>query len=317
MGKLIYGTKIAEAIREETRVEVAALRKHMPAPKLVAILVGDNPASRSYVAAKHRACEAAGVLSETVHLAHDITTQTLLEIVQNLNRDPVVDAILVQLPLPPHVDKVAVLHAVDPAKDVDGFHPVNVGRTCINSAGVAPCTPSGIVEILKRSRVRITGANAVIVGRSDIVGKPLALLLLHENATVTVCHSKTKDLVKHTQRADILVGAMGRPAFLRGKHIRRGAVVVDVGVNRVDSRKEVLKLFGRQGKESRERLKKFDERGYVLVGDVHPREGRAKARAITPVPGGVGPLTVAMLVRNTLSLAKTRRGTGKTAAAGR
>jgi methylenetetrahydrofolate dehydrogenase (NADP+)/methenyltetrahydrofolate cyclohydrolase len=317
MGKLIYGTKIAEAIREETRVEVAALRKHMPAPKLVAILVGDNPASRSYVAAKHRACEAAGVLSETVHLAHDITTQTLLEIVQNLNRDPVVDAILVQLPLPPHVDKVAVLHAVDPAKDVDGFHPVNVGRTCINSAGVAPCTPSGIVEILKRSRVRITGARAVIVGRSDIVGKPLALLLLHKNATVTVCHSKTKDLVKETQRADILVGAMGRPAFLRGKHIRRGAVVVDVGVNRVDSRKEVLKLFGRQGKESRERLKKFDERGYVLVGDVHPREGRAKARAITPVPGGVGPLTVAMLVRNTLSLAKTRRGAEKTAAAGR
>jgi methylenetetrahydrofolate dehydrogenase (NADP+)/methenyltetrahydrofolate cyclohydrolase len=318
MGNFLYGAKVAEALREETRVEVAALsEQHGIVPKLVAILVGDNPASRTYVGAKRRACEAVGISSETVQLANDITTQTLLEVVQNLNRDPVADAILVQLPIPSHVDKVAVLNAVDPAKDVDGFHPVNVGRTCINSAGVAPCTPAGIVELLKRSRVRIAGARAVIVGRSDIVGKPLALLLLHEHATVTVCHSKTKDLHKQTQRADILVGAMGKTAFLRGKHIRKGAVVVDVGVNRVDSRKEILKLFGRQGKESRERLKRFDERGYVLVGDVHPREGKAKARAITPVPGGVGPLTVAMLVRNTLSLAKARRGPEQAAAAGR
>ena len=309
MGNWLYGTKVAEALREETRVGVAAINEQQGIlPKLVAVLVGDNPASRSYVAAKRRACEGAGISSETVQLAKDITTQTLLEVVQNLNRDPLVDAILVQLPVPPHVDKVAILHAIDPAKDVDGFHPVNVGRTCINSAGVAPCTPAGIVELLKRSRVRIMGAHAVIVGRSDIVGKPLALLLLHEHATVTICHSKTKDLHKQTRRADILVGAMGRPAFLRGKHIRKGAVVVDVGVNRVASRQEVLKLFGRQGKESRERLKKFDDRGYVLVGDVHPREGKAKARAITPVPGGVGPLTVSMLVRNTLTLAKARRG---------
>jgi methylenetetrahydrofolate dehydrogenase (NADP+)/methenyltetrahydrofolate cyclohydrolase len=318
MGNFLYGAKVAEAIREETRVEVGTLsEQHGIVPKLVAVLVGDNPASRTYVGAKRRACEAVGIAGETVQLANDITTQTLLEVVQNLNRDPVVDAILVQLPLPSHVDKVAVLNAVDPAKDVDGFHPVNVGRTCINSAGVAPCTPAGIVELLKRYRVRIAGARAVIVGRSDIVGKPLALLLLHEHATVTVCHSKTKELPKQTQRADILVGAMGRPAFIRGKHIRKGAVVVDVGVNRVDSRKEVLKLFGKQGKEARERLKKFDEKGYVLVGDVHPREGKAKARSITPVPGGVGPLTVAMLVRNTLTLAKMRRVPRQAAAAGR
>lgn len=304
----LNGTKVAEQIKKEVRLETQALRARGVVPRLVAILVGDNPASHVYVAAKRRACEAVGVRSEVAHLAETTTTETLLEVVRNLNRDPEVDAILIQLPLPAHVDKTVVLQAVDPTKDADGFHPVNVGRTVINGSGVAPCTPAGVVELLKRSRVKIAGAHAVVVGRSDIVGKPLAMLLLHENATVTVCHSKTKNLPRETQRADILVAAMGRPAFLGAKHIRRGAVVVDVGVNRVSDKKKALALFGRAGKETKARMKAFAEKGYVLVGDVHPREGAKKARLITPVPGGVGPLTVAMLVKNTLVLAKARRG---------
>jgi len=267
------------------------------------VLVGDNPASKVYVSSKIAACEKLGLASIQVAPPATITTAELLAIVEDLNRRDDVDGILVQLPLPPQVDAKKILDAVDPAKDVDGFHPVNVGRLQSGQPGLAPCTPAGIMEILRRSGLPVAGQNAVVVGRSDIVGKPAALMLLNASATVTVCHSKTIDLPRFTRQADLLVAAIGRPGFVTAEMVKPGATLIDVGINRVTDADEVEEFFpGDAG-----RAATFAKRGSVVVGDIHPA-AFASAGAYTPVPGGVGALTIAMLMQNTVTAAKLRRG---------
>jgi len=267
------------------------------------ILVGNNPASEIYVRGKVRNCEELGIYSEKITPPDTISTDELLEMVQDLNRRDEIDGILVQLPLPAQVDSKKVLMAVDPAKDVDGFHPVNVGFLSTQRPGLVPCTPAGIMEILKRSKIPIAGQDAVVVGRSDIVGKPTAMLLINGNATVTVCHSKTRDLPGVCRRADILVAAIGRAGMVTRDFVRPGATVIDVGMNKVTERVEFDHLFA--GNQKREET--FAAKGSTLVGDVHPHVVEV-AGAITPVPGGVGPLTIALLMANTLKAAKMRRG---------
>jgi len=272
-------------------------------PHLVAILVGNNGASETYVASKVKACQEVGFKSTLIRLEDDISSNKLLEIIDDLNRDPDVDGILVQLPLPPQVDSKKILLAVDPAKDVDGFHPMNVGFLSTQRPGLVPCTPAGIIEILKRSNIPIAGQEAVVVGRSDIVGKPLAMLLINGNATVTVCHSKTRDLTGVCRRADILVAAIGRAGMITRDFVKPGATVIDVGMNKVADPAEFRRLFA--GNTKRE--ESFRAKGSTLVGDVHPEVAEV-AGAITPVPGGVGPLTIAMLMANTVKAGKLRRG---------
>jgi methylenetetrahydrofolate dehydrogenase (NADP+)/methenyltetrahydrofolate cyclohydrolase len=304
--RTLDGARVAAEIRREVAREVERLwREHNVTPRLVTVLVGDDPASAVYVRNKVRLCEELGIESEHRHLPPDTNAARLLELVESCNEREDVDGILVQLPLPGGVDEAVVIETIDPEKDVDGFHPINVGRMMLRRPTLLPCTPSGIVELLTREGVEISGAQVCIVGRSNIVGRPVAELLLQRDATVTVCHSRTRRLADVTSRADILIVAIGRAGFIRGEHVKPGATVVDVGMNRVTDADEVRELFG-EGAERR--LKTLSERGYTLVGDVHPAEVERVAGRLTPVPGGVGLLTVAMLIKNTLTAARRRRG---------
>jgi methylenetetrahydrofolate dehydrogenase (NADP+)/methenyltetrahydrofolate cyclohydrolase len=300
---ILDGNKIAGEIRGEVASEVKTLTAAGMRPGLAVILVGNNPASEIYARGKVKSCEELGIYSETHTPADTISTNKLLELVADLNRRDEIDGILVQLPLPPQVDSKRILMAVDPAKDVDGFHPVNVGFLSTQRPGLVPCTPAGIIEILKRSNIAIAGQEAVVVGRSDIVGKPTAMLLINGNATVTVCHSKTRDLPGVCRRADILVAAMGRAGMVTRDFVKPGATVIDVGMNKVTDRAEFDRLFAGNAK----REEAFRAKGSTLVGDVHPHVAEV-AGAITPVPGGVGPLTIAMLMVNTVRATKLRRG---------
>jgi methylenetetrahydrofolate dehydrogenase (NADP+)/methenyltetrahydrofolate cyclohydrolase len=290
--KIIDGKQIAADIREELKTEVAALKDQGVTPGLGVILVGDDPASNSYVSAKEKACKDIGIYSDDNRLPADTTQEALLALVERMNQDPKINGILVQLPLPKHINESAVLVAIDPDKDVDGFHPMNVGKMMIGEAAFLPCTPHGVVQMLKRSGVETSGAHVVVVGRSNIVGKPVANMLLQKkegaNATVTLCHTRTKDLGFHTRQADIIIAASGWPKTITADMVKDGAVVIDVGVNRVED-------------SSR-------ERGYRLVGDVDFDAVKEKAAMITPVPGGVGPMTITMLLYNTVESAKRANG---------
>jgi methylenetetrahydrofolate dehydrogenase (NADP+) / methenyltetrahydrofolate cyclohydrolase len=301
---VLDGLKIRDEIERELEAEIRDLKARGVTPGLAAVLVGENPASQIYVRSKVKACESLGLYSEKIEWPASVTTEKLLGLVESLNSRNDIDGILVQLPLPPHVDTRRVLDAVDPAKDVDGFHPMNVGRLVAGRPGLVACTPAGILELLRRNRIPIAGARAVVVGRSDIVGKPMALLLLHQHATVTICHSRTRDLPAVAREADILVAAMGRPAFVTRDFIRPGAMVIDVGMNRLATPEEVRRVFH----DPSGPLAKLESKGSVLVGDVQPEDAREIAGAYTPVPGGVGPLTIAMLMANTVRAAKSRRG---------
>ncbi|HEX8493404.1 MAG TPA: bifunctional methylenetetrahydrofolate dehydrogenase/methenyltetrahydrofolate cyclohydrolase FolD [Pyrinomonadaceae bacterium] len=304
--EILDGAAVAEEIKREVEIEVVQLKREAGvSPCLVAVRVGDDPASAVYVRNKVRTSEALGLRSEHRALPAETSTEQLLELIAELNGRDDVDGILVQLPLPRKVDEARVLEAVDPAKDVDGFHPVNVGRLALGQQALAPCTPAGIIELLERNAINISGARACVVGRSNIVGRPLAQLLLQRDATVTICHSRTSDLASVTSEADILIAAIGRPAFIRAEHIKPGAIVIDVGMNKVTDEEMARSIFGA---ETEKRLRIIKERGYTLVGDVHPFEADAVAARRTPVPGGVGLLTVAMLMKNTVRAASRRRG---------
>jgi len=300
--RILDGTKLAADIRAEVAAEVAALAAAGTRPGLAVVLAGHDPASEIYVRGKVKACEEVGIYSEKLTPPDSITTDELLRQVEDLNRRDEIDGILVQLPLPPQIDSKKVLLAVDPAKDVDGFHPVNVGFLSTQRPGLVPCTPAGVMEILKRSDIAVAGQEAVVVGRSDIVGKPVAMLLLNANATVTVCHSKTHDLAEVCRRADILVAAIGRAGMITRDFVKPGATVIDVGMNKVTDPVEFARLFAGNAK----REESFRTKGSTLVGDVHPKVAEI-AGAITPVPGGVGPLTIAMLMFNTVKAARMRR----------
>ena len=300
---ILDGTKIAQDIRSEVAAEVKTMAAAGVRPGLAVVLVGHNPASEIYVRGKVKACEEVGVYSEQFTPSESASTEELLEVIEELNHRDDIDGILVQLPLPPQVDAKKVLMAVDPAKDVDGFHPVNVGFLSTQRRGLVPCTPAGVMEILKRSQIAVAGREAVVVGRSDIVGKPAAMLLLNANATVTVCHSKTHDLPRVCRRADILVAAIGRAGMITRDFVKPGAIVIDVGMNTVTDAAEFQRFFAGNAK----REESFRKKGSTLMGDVHP-EVAGVAGAITPVPGGVGPLTIAMLMFNTVKAAKMRRG---------
>ncbi len=301
MSLILNGNTVRDQIKEECRPRVAAMKtKTGRAPGLAVVLVGDNPASAVYVRNKTKTAEELGLHHETITRDASLTTEALLEIIANLNARPDIDGILVQLPLPPQIDAQKALLAVAPEKDVDGFHPYNAGLLSTGRPGLRPCTPAGVIELLKRNQIPIAGRNAVVVGRSDIVGKPMALLLLQENATVTICHSRTHDLPGVCRTAEILVAAIGRPAMITEEYIRPGAVVVDVGMNTVRTREEAERIFDAS------RLADFDRRGSLLVGDVRPADMAKVASAYTPVPGGVGPLTIAMLMRNTIEAAERR-----------
>jgi len=301
--KILDGLKIRDEIFAELKIEVARLAAQGVRPGLAAVLVGENPASQMYVKSKVAACEQLGMASWLHTPPANATTEYMLQLVDDLNRDDNVDGILVQLPLPAQIDSKRVLEAVSPAKDVDGFHPVSMGRLVSNRPGLVACTPAGCMEILRRNKITVEGANAVVLGRSDIVGKPMALLLLHANATVTICHSKSRELPEIIRRADILVAAIGRAGFVQADWIKAGAAVIDVGTNRVTEAAEAERLL----KNFPARLEKFRTKGNVLIGDVHPDVANT-AGALTPVPGGVGPMTITMLMSNTVKAAKLRRG---------
>ncbi|MDE0110065.1 MAG: bifunctional methylenetetrahydrofolate dehydrogenase/methenyltetrahydrofolate cyclohydrolase FolD [Bryobacterales bacterium] len=300
--RILDGNAIRDSVLAELASRVEQAARFGIRPGLAAVLVGEDPASKIYVRNKVRACDRIGAHSETLRMPAETTTQELLSVVEDLNAREEIDGILVQLPLPSHVDAQRVLGCIAPEKDVDGFHPVNVGKLASGQSCLAPCTPRGLIEILKRSRIQIKGRHAVVVGRSNIVGKPAALLLLAEHATVTICHSRTPDLPAVCRRAEILVAAAGRPAMLTREHIGDGAVVLDVGINRLQDAATVHRLFAHDAR----RLARFDKTGSTLVGDVHPGDVVQCASAYTPVPGGVGPLTIAMLMSNTLAAASRR-----------
>lgn len=290
--KIISGTEVAKAIREELKEEVAALKeKHNIVPGLVTILVGEDPASQSYVSAKNKTAHALGIHSEQVTLAADTSEQELLDLVEKYNKDDKINGILVQLPLPKHINETNVLYAIDPDKDVDGFHPVNVGKMVLGEQCFLPCTPHGILELLKRSNVETSGAEVVIIGRSNIVGKPIANLMLQKrdagNATITLCHTRTKDMAAHTRRADIIIAAVGVPKMVTADMVKDGVVIIDVGVNRIG---------------------KTESGKAILAGDVDFDAVKEKASYITPVPGGVGPMTITMLMKNTVQAAKQAAG---------
>lgn len=304
MPQILDGNRVRDDIKSELKPRVERVAALGTPPGLGVVLVGNNPASEIYVRNKIKACHDLGIFSESITPPATISTEELLAIVRGLNERPDIDGILVQLPLPAQVDTKRILLAVAPAKDVDGFHPCNVGNLVASLPGPRACTPAGILELLKRYRIPIAGKRAVVVGRSDIVGKPVAMLLLHEHATVTICHSKTADLPAVCREADILVAAMGRPAMITAEYIKEGAAVIDVGTNRLDSREDVARIF----RNSAEKLAQFDRKGSVLVGDVHPLDVMEKSAAFTPVPGGVGPLTIAMLMVNTVASAERRAG---------
>ncbi len=303
--QILGGRVVADQIKREVAADVERLlAEHGVKPRLAAVLVGDDDASAVYVRNKVRACAEVGIESDQRRLPAATTTEELLALIRELNQSEEVDGILIQLPLPGQIDEATIINAVDPAKDVDGFHPSNVGMLAMGRPRFVPCTPAGIIELLHRSQIEIAGTNACVVGRSQIVGRPVASLLLQRDATVTICHSRTRDLPDVTRRADILVAAIGRPAFIRGNYLKPGAVVIDVGVNKITDQNETHSLFG---DEAEKRIEAIKKRGYTLVGDVHPVEADAVAGWRTPVPGGVGLLTVAMLMKNTLQAAKLRR----------
>ena len=285
------GKLIASKIREDLKSEVEKLKNGGITPGLAVILVGADPASMSYVTAKERACDNLGIYSENIKLPAETTEEELLSLVEEMNSNQKIDGILVQLPLPKHIDTDKIIMSISPSKDVDGFHPVSIGKMLMGKDTFLPCTPHGIIKLLLHSNVKVEGANVVVVGRSNIVGKPVANLLLAKseggNATVTVCHSRTKNMAEITRRADILIAAIGKPEFITADMIKDGAVVIDVGVNRVDDRTK--------------------KRGYRLVGDVEFETASEKASKITPVPGGVGPMTITMLMYNTVNSAKNRK----------
>jgi methylenetetrahydrofolate dehydrogenase (NADP+) / methenyltetrahydrofolate cyclohydrolase len=301
--RILNGNAIRDQIYGELQAEISALTAANVRPGLAAVLVGENPASKLYVNSKIAACEKLGLASFLLTPPATITTDELLALIDQLNHRDDVDGILVQMPLPPQIDAKKILDAVSPEKDVDGFQPINVGKLVAGRPSLVACTPAGVMEILKRSGVSTDGADAVVIGRSDIVGKPQALLLLHANATVTICHSKTKNLAEHAKRADIVVAAIGRAAMVTRDFIKPGATVIDVGQNVVTNAAEAEKIFA----AFPDKLESFRKKGSVLVGDVHPDVVEV-AGAFTPVPGGVGPLTIAMLMSNTVRAARTLRG---------
>ena len=300
------GARVGDEIKREVAEEAARLKEsHDLVPGLAAVRVGNDPASAVYVRNKVRTSAALGLRSEHHELPEQTTTEELLAAVEILNARDDVDGILVQLPLPRGVEEARVLEAIDPAKDVDGFHPINVGRLTLGRPCLVPCTPAGIIELLVREGIQISGQHACIVGRSHIVGRPLAQLLLQQDATVTVCHSRTRDLASLTSQADILIAAVGQLGLIRSGDVKPGATVIDVGMNRLVNEETAREFFGEQAEK---RIEAIRQRGYTLVGDVHPSEVEQVAGCLTPVPGGVGPLTVAMLMRNTLMAARRRRG---------
>lgn len=300
--RVLDGVAIAAEIKEEVRREVDALAANGIVPGLAVVLVGSDAASEIYVRNKVRSSGELGLRSTMITRGSDVSQAELLEIIDALNEDDAVDGILVQLPLPPHIDTRAVLEAVSPYKDVDGFHPVNIGRLTIGQESLVPCTPAGVMEMLERSDIHVNGLDCVMVGRSDIVGKPMSTLLLNAGATVSVCHKETRDLAEYTRRAELLVVATGVPGLITPDMVREGAVLVDVGINRLDTAEDVQKYFpGNLAK-----LTALEKRGFVLVGDFAP-QSYAKSSAYTPVPGGVGALTIAMLMQNTIKAARLRR----------
>ena len=303
---ILDGIAIATQIKSELAVEIAAARDHGYTPGLAVILVGEVPASQIYVRSKVKTCAELGIYSEMHTPEASATTEELLALVASLNAREEIDGILIQLPLPAHVDTALLLEAVEPAKDVDGFHPINAGRLLNGFPAeqiLAPCTPAGIMEVLRRSNIPIAGQRAVVLGRSNIVGKPIAAMLLNASATVTICHSKTRDLAAVTREADVLVAAIGRPGFVTPEMVRPGATIIDVGINRLTTEAELERFF--PGNAARRAG--FVKRGSTIVGDVHPA-AFAVAGAYTPVPGGVGALTIAMLMANTTKAARMRRG---------
>lgn len=304
MATILDGKAVNQQIIDELKPRIAALASTNRVPGLAVVLVGNDPASEIYVSSKVKTCRELGMRSDEIRLAESSTTAEVLAAVKTLNADNGIDGILVQMPLPKQIDSRAVLLAIDPAKDVDGFHPFNVGNLVGNIPGPRPCTPAGVMELLKRYGIGLKGKRTVVVGRSDIVGKPMAMLLMHEHATVTICHSRTADLAGECRRAEILVAAIGRTAMIGAEHIGDGAVVIDVGINRVTERDEAYRLTG--GNPAR--MAGFDKRGSIVVGDVHPVAMAERASAFTPVPGGVGPLTIAMLMSNTVGCAERRPG---------
>ena len=304
--RILSGKPIADAIQAEVANEVKSFEvENGFRPCIAVVRVGADPASEVYVGKKVKAAAEMGIVSEHHHLDGKVTQTKLLELIAELNSRDEVDGILVQLPLPEQIEERLILESIDPAKDVDGFHPENVGKLSLGYPSLLPCTPAGVIEILRRSDIDITGKHAVIVGRSNIVGKPLAMLLLRENATVTICHSRTSNLPAISSQADILVAAIGRAGFICGKHIKEGATVIDVGINQIENEAIASELFGDTDIEKR--LNAIATRGFTLVGDVNPKEALEKAANFTPVPGGVGLLTVAMLMKNTVKAAKLRR----------
>lgn len=302
--KILNGSRIASEIRDEVAAEVAVLLARGVTPRLDAVLLGEDPASKVYVASKAKTLKTLGMESQTHLLAEDTPQAELEELVDRLNDDPGVDGVLVQLPLPKGINSAAVLDRIDPTKDVDGFHPQNVGLLQKGRPRFVPCTPAGIMEMLSREGIEVKGRRAIVVGRSDIVGKPMAMLLLHAHATVTICHSRTRELAEVTREAEILVAAAGALALIGRDHVSDGAVVVDVGMHRVSDHETVNRLFP----DNPKKLSAFAKRGAVLAGDVDYTAVAPRAGRITPVPGGVGPLTIAMLMANTVKAAKLRRG---------
>jgi methylenetetrahydrofolate dehydrogenase (NADP+)/methenyltetrahydrofolate cyclohydrolase len=302
MPRILDGNRVRDDIKNELKPRVDALIQKGRPPGLAVVLVGSHPASAIYVRNKIKTCHDLGIRSESITPPDSITTAELLALVEELNQREEIDGILVQLPLPPQVDAKRILLAVSPEKDVDGFHPFNVGALVAGLPAPRACTPAGIIELLKRNGIAIAGKRAVVVGRSDIVGKPAAMLLLHEHATVTICHSKTPDLPAVCREGDILVAAIGRAGMITGDFIKPGAAVVDVGTNHIDNREQAARIF----RNSAEKMAAFDKKGSVLVGDVDPFDVVECAGAYSPVPGGVGPLTIAMLMVNTVSSAERR-----------
>jgi len=299
----INGTEIASMIQEELVLEVKKLKQLGVSPGLAVVLVGSDEASSAYVNMKARMCERLGIVSRKLKLQEETTTEELTDQIRLLNEDDTIDGILVQLPLPTQIDKHAVLEVVAKEKDVDGFHSANIGSLCLGHQSLVACTPLGIMELLHRSKVSIEGARAAVIGRSDDVGKPIAMLLMHAHATVTICHSRTADLAEITSKCDIVIAAIGSAAAVTAEFIKPGATVIDVGSNKISHRDEVIHLFGLGSS----RLGIFDRQGYIWVGDVHEREVKEVASKLTPVPGGVGPMTIAMLMKNTLKAANLRR----------
>jgi methylenetetrahydrofolate dehydrogenase (NADP+) / methenyltetrahydrofolate cyclohydrolase len=302
--KLLDGGSVAQAIKQEVGAEVLVYAAKGLRPGLAAVLVGNDSASHIYVSGKVRTCQQLGLYSEKIELPESTSTEELLALVHELNARDEIDGILVQLPLPEQIDAALVLNSVDPAKDVDGFHPVNIGKLTLNEPGVRACTPAGIIELLERNNITLAGARAVVLGRSRIVGLPISLLLLHKHATVTICHSRTRDLPLIAREADILIAAIGKMGIVDASYIKPGAAVVDVGMNRVTTLEDLERFFG----DDQKRRAAFEKNGYTLMGDVNPREAAEVAGHLTPVPGGVGPLTVAMLMKNTLTAMRMRRG---------